>query len=141
MLGPIHHCSARQLPYRAPTEGCGQWDILTSYPCNPRSTPRICSVTITIPALHLSEGTKLSLYTDDILLYKTISSFEDYIHLRHDIDQIHSWSTTNLMTFNPSNCMFVSRKRNVNPLPMHLNTHAPTRESAMLQIPRLTPVT
>ena len=25
----------------------------------------------TIPALHLSEGTKLSLYADDILLYKT----------------------------------------------------------------------
>ena len=26
----------------------------------------------TIPALHLSEGTKLSLYADDILLYKTL---------------------------------------------------------------------
>ena len=40
----------------------------------------------TIPTFHFSEDTKLSLYADDILLYKIISSTEDYVHLQYDID-------------------------------------------------------
>ena len=56
----------------------------------------------TIPTLHLSEGTKLSLYADDILLYKIISSRDNYVHLQYDIDQVYGWSAANLMTFNAS---------------------------------------
>ena len=45
-----------------------------------------------ITSLQLSEGTKLSLYADDMLLYKTISSDTDYVELQQDIDTIHQWS-------------------------------------------------
>ena len=66
--------------------------------------------------LQLSEGSNHSLYADDMLLYKTISSAADYVELQQDIDEIYGWSTANLMTFNSSKCkcMFVSRKRNLN---------------------------
>ena len=79
----------------------------------------------TIPTLHLSEGNKLSLYADDILLYKIISSTEDYVHLQYDIDQVYGWSAANLMTFNASKCkcMLVSRRRNTNNPQMYLNNH------------------
>ena len=42
-----------------------------------------------ITSLQLSEGTKISLYADDMLLYKPISSDNDYVELQHDIDQVH----------------------------------------------------
>ena len=77
-----------------------------------------------ISLLQLSEGSKLSLYADDMLLYKTISSDADYISLQQDIDLIHGWSTANLMTFNVSKCkcMVISRKRNVNTPSLTLNS-------------------
>ena len=57
-----------------------------------------------ISTLALSENSKLSLYADDMLLYKTISSTADYAELQQDIDLIYGWSTANLMTFNVSKC-------------------------------------
>ena len=78
-----------------------------------------------ISLLQLSEGSKLSLYADDMLLYKTISSDADhYISLQQGIDLIHGWSTANLMTFNVSKykCMVISRKRNVNTPSLTLNS-------------------
>ena len=53
-----------------------------------RSTPQ--DATDSISFLQLSEGSKLSLYADDMLLYKTISSDADYISLQQGIDLIHT---------------------------------------------------
>ena len=41
-----------------------------------------------ITSLQLSEGTKVSLYADDMLLYKPISSDNDYVKLQHDITSL-----------------------------------------------------
>ena len=78
-----------------------------------------------ISTLQLSESSNLSLYADDMLLYKTISLAADYVELQHDINQIYGWSATNSMTFNSSKCkcMLFSRKRNANCPPMNLNNH------------------
>ncbi len=86
----------------------------------------------------LSVGSKLSLYADDMLLYKVISSAADYVELQQDIDQIYGWSVANLMTFNSSKCkrMLVSRKRNANCPPMNLNNDQ-LELSSVLQIPGL----
>ena len=75
-----------------------------------------------ITTLALSESSKLSLYADDMLLYKTISSTADYAELQQDIDLIYGWSTANLMTFNVSKCkcMLVSRRRNTICPPINL---------------------
>ena len=78
-----------------------------------------------ISTLQLSEESNLSLYADDMLLYKTISLAADYVELQQDINQIYGWSATNSMTFNSSKCkcMLVSRKRNADCPPMNLNNH------------------
>ena len=65
-----------------------------------------------ISMLKFSDGSTLSLYADDMLLYKVISSNADYIYLQHDNDRIQNWSSDNLMSFNVSKCkcMLISHK-------------------------------
>ena len=69
-----------------------------------------------ISMLKFSDGSTLSLYADDKLLYKVISSNADYIHLQHDIDRIQNWSSDNLMSFNVSKCkcMLISHRTHMN---------------------------
>ena len=76
--------------------------------------------------LHLSDGAKLSLYADDILLYKVIHTDSVHVHLQQDIDNIFEWTLTNLMTFNSAKCkcLFISRKRNSSSPIMTLNNNA-----------------
>lgn len=62
----------------------------------------------------LSTGSKITLYADDILLYRPISCLpQDYEDLQNDIDTIASWVSLNYLSFNISKCkyMIVTRKR------------------------------
>ena len=65
-----------------------------------------------ITKLSLSDGTKLILYADDLLLYRPISSPQDH-HLLHHVDIVQAYASAQYMTFNRSKCkyMLVSRKR------------------------------
>ena len=78
-----------------------------------------------ISQVNLSPGSKLVLYADDILLYRPISSVDDYRALQDDIDMLSSWTTLNAMTFNTTKrkTMIISRKRNqcLPPVPLTLN--------------------
>ena len=67
-----------------------------------------------ISLIQLSQNSKLVLYADDILLYKTILTARDYTCLQKDINHIHFWSSSNGMSFNITKCkqMLLSRKRN-----------------------------
>ena len=47
----------------------------------------------------LSLATKLTLYADDMLVYKPVHSESCYPHLQRDINNIFQWSQDNLMTF------------------------------------------
>ena len=74
----------------------------------------------------LSEGSKLVLYADDILLYRPIQLVRTILHFNTTlIDTISEWANTNAMEFNGAKCKFmmVSRKRNhITPsLPLCLN--------------------
>ena len=62
--------------------------------------------------LELSQGTKMVLYADDMLIYKDIQSCDDYRDLQNDIDQIYNWSVENSLSFNATKCkqMVISRK-------------------------------
>ena len=44
----------------------------------------------------LSKGSKLVLYTNDILLYRPICTNEDYSALQHDIEMISEWVNNKL---------------------------------------------
>ena len=54
------------------------------------------------------------LYADDLLLFRTISGNEDFLHLQHDISLIENWVKCNHLTLNSTKCkyMVISRKRN-----------------------------
>ena len=61
----------------------------------------------------LSPDSKISLYADDMLLFKTITSTGDYVELQKDVDTLNNWVTTNHLSFNTSKCkyMLISRKK------------------------------
>ena len=61
-----------------------------------------------------SPGTRIVLYADDILMYRTISSNSDYVNLQTDANAIQDWVNFNHMSLNSSKCKFmlISRKRN-----------------------------
>ena len=66
-----------------------------------------------VSTLQLSPGTKLAIYADDILLYKPISSPEDYCHLQQDIHDISNCIEAHYLTLNTSKCKYLiaSKKR------------------------------
>ena len=76
----------------------------------------------------LSHGSKLVLYADDILLYRTISHTDDYNLLQCDINAISNWESLNFMSFNENKCKFmlISRKKyhTASPSPLLLNGHS-----------------
>ena len=49
--------------------------------------------------LSLSEGSKLVMYADDVLLYRPIISENDYTFLQHDVDALGVWSILNHLSF------------------------------------------
>ena len=50
----------------------------------------------------ISNGSKLVLYADDILLYRAVDSPDDYALLQHNVNTLGAWSSTKLLKFNPS---------------------------------------
>ena len=73
-----------------------------------------------IADVSLSDGSKIVLYADDILLYRPISLPVDFKLLQRDIDAVETNASANYLTFNVAKCKFmlVSRKkRHINPNP------------------------
>ena len=65
-----------------------------------------------ISLLQLSAGT-MSLYADDVMLYRIIRSQADFISLQADVDTLCIWTDKNRLKFNATKCkyMVISRKR------------------------------
>ena len=65
-----------------------------------------------ITMVPLSDGT-MSLYADDLVLYRPIHSATDYHLLQIDIDNICVWSDDNLLKFNGRKCkyMIITRRK------------------------------
>jgi len=56
----------------------------------------------------LSQDSKISLYTDDMVLFKIINSKADYADLQNDIDGLNYWVTANHLTFSSSKCKYIT---------------------------------
>ena len=54
----------------------------------------------------LSSGT-LSLFADDLLLYRPIRSAADYLHLQADVEKLCVWSDSNHLKFNGTKCKYI----------------------------------
>ena len=73
-----------------------------------------------IADVSLSDGSKIVLYADDILLYRPISLPVDLELLQRDVDALENYASANYLTINVAKCKFmlVSRKkRHINPNP------------------------
>ena len=64
--------------------------------------------------LSFSPETNITLYADDILLYKPIRNSDDFTLLQTDLDNLSDWAARSCLSFNPTKCKFmvVTRKRN-----------------------------
>ena len=77
----------------------------------------------TILSLEFSESSKISLYADDVLLYKPIVTSSSFHELQVDINNISMWTSINLMSLNTEKCkcMLLTNKRNSDHPPLLLN--------------------
>ena len=68
-----------------------------------------------ITNLHRSDQSRLSLYADDMLLYKPITSNTSYAEIQQDVNSIFQWSKDNMLSFNitKSKCMLLTNKHNI----------------------------
>ena len=107
------------------------------YPSTIRCTSRLCFRATIVPYIHmdtifsvqLSEGTKMSLYADDILIYKPIVNETSYHALQQDINKISEWSKTYHMHFNPAKCKCMLLTQKSNP-----HSHALTLNGEVLEM-------
>ena len=79
----------------------------------------------------ISDDSKANLYADDIALYRTIKSPEDYTALQSDIDAIGNCLDAKFLTLNATKCRYllISRKKlhSIPPPPLTLNGSPLTR--------------
>ena len=77
----------------------------------------------TILSLEFSESSKISLYADDVLLYKPIVTSSSFYELQVDINNISMWTSINLMSLNTEKCkcMLLTNKRSSDHPPLLLN--------------------
>ena len=72
-------------------------------------------------------GSVLHVYTDDILLYRTINSTHDFLSLQSDISIITAWSCANFLNLNRSKCKFMVLSRQRSPsypvIPLTIGDH------------------
>ena len=54
--------------------------------------------------INLRDGAKITLYADDVLLFRVINSPEDFDRLQNDIDKVGNWSSINFLTLNRDKC-------------------------------------
>ena len=52
-------------------------------------------------------SSKVRLYADDVLIYNTIHSKEDYLMLQQDLNSLHLWANKWQMMFNPDKCELI----------------------------------
>ena len=72
---------------------------------------------------HLSEGSKIRLFADDSLLYRTIRNAEDSATLQSDLDTLQTWERKNKMEFHPDKCQVLRITNKTTPIQVTYNIH------------------
>ena len=72
-----------------------------------------------VTRIPLSEGSKLVLYADDMLLFRRNSSPVDFNILQSDVDAVNNWVNENHLCFNTTKCKYMLITRKKRPRPMH----------------------
>ena len=72
---------------------------------------------------NLSEGTRIRLFADDSLLYRTIHTKEDSLTLQKDLNTLQTWEKENLMEFHPGKCQVLRITNKDFPILADYNIH------------------
>ena len=74
--------------------------------------------------LKTSPKTKIRLFADDSLLYRTISSKQDTIELQKDLDILQKWESDNSMEFHPDKCQVLRITNKRKPITSYYPIHS-----------------
>jgi hypothetical protein len=74
----------------------------------------------------LSNGTKIRLFADDSLLYRTIKTPQDSEILQKDLDSLQIWEKTWKMEFHPGKCQLLKITNKIRPSIFHYKIHNQT---------------
>ena len=109
--GPLHHSVDKMLLdwQLVPVGGCW-WRGVVSFAsiirCPPGYCPRPtldCTSMITV-TLQISPESTLSLFADDMTLFCTILTVEDYWALQCDVTAVATWINDNNLSLQPAKC-------------------------------------
>ena len=79
-----------------------------------------------ITHLELSHGSNITLYADDILLYKPINSADDLILLQQDVDSVLNWIKSNGLSPNTAKTQLINISRSPKATPLHITVNGHT---------------
>ena len=87
--------------------------VLSGVPQGSVLGPLLFLIYINEVVFQVSPGSTMSLFADDMALYRPISSATDYSILQCDISAIATWIKNNCLSLQPSKCcyMLISRKK------------------------------
>ena len=75
----------------------------------------------------VTNGSKLAMYADDIVLYRSVSTWVDFSLIQQDISSISNWISDNYLVLNVAKCCYVifSKKRcgSTPSVPLHLGNN------------------
>ena len=72
---------------------------------------------------NLTPGTKISLFADDSLLYRTIKSSKDCEILQKDLNNLQKWERLWKMEFHPGKCNLLQISNKKSPIDFIYKTH------------------
>ena len=90
-------------------------DVLSGVPQGSVIGPLLFLIYVNdVCTVNLSSDCRLTMYADDILMFKPIECTEDFTAFQEDINSISDWVDINYLQFNVQKCKFmlVSRKKN-----------------------------
>ena len=88
--------------------------------------PLLFLVYINDISTNLSPESRIRLFADDSLLYRTISSPEDCQVLQQDLDALQRWETANKMEFHPVKCETLRITNKLTPIISDYSIHSTT---------------
>ena len=87
--------------------------VLSGVPQGSVLGPLLFLIFINDVAAQVSPGSSLSLFTDDMALYRPICSTIDFLIVQYDISSVSSWIRNNFLFLQPAKChaMMLTRRR------------------------------
>jgi len=98
-------------------------DVLSGVPQGTVLGPLFFLIYINDISKNLTPGTKIRLFADDSLLYRTIRSPADCKILQEDLNTLQKWKQLWKMEFHPGKCHLLQITNKLNPISFVYNIH------------------